>query len=593
MLDAINTGEQMSSLLSEIARAACELLDFHMCSLLIADEREERLRVAGSYGLTSSYVDLVNGSRPILLLEQGPTYSSPSAQAFLTRSLVLIPDASRASEFSPWRDMARDEGYTSLIAAPLAHEGPALGVLVGYGRDARQFTSKQINELELLARFASTALITAQLRTRSRLAIDELNRTNSELVAHQRLMAEQDVQHDLLMRAVASNIGVAGVITTLAHLLRAPVCLQDSFGTLLADERLHLTDEDLTERNHFMLKKHDTLVNSVNPSRNIPEIRTTVRTIELDSEPGALLWIGPTRTGQASIPDQVLDRFAMAVALELAKARPLQQARTSMARDVVTRLVGGEGPAQRESAVTRALALGFDVRHEYQLALFQSLEPRSSESSVSLVEFLEARTSAASYPTLIGGDDRRAIALIQSSAPRTDELLAECLEQLKGMAPNVATNVVVATAGPEWPELSRLHRGLSGALALLPNSVTWSMTRVDLTSMTGLLLTHGSPEALCTFSATILGGLSAASDGPVLLQTLNVWLDSQVSLPEAASILHVHPNTVKYRLRKIERLLGKDFKVPDHVMEVRFALAIDGLARAQALSAKTEFGSET
>ena len=44
-----------------------------------------------------------------------------------------------------------------------------------------------------------------------------------------------------------------------------------------------------------------------------------------------------------------------------------------------------------------------------------------------------------------------------------------------------------------------------------------------------------------------------------LLKTLEVWLQTKGSLQEIADLLHIHKNTLKYRLQKAEKLLDVDF----------------------------------
>jgi DNA-binding PucR family transcriptional regulator len=49
----------------------------------------------------------------------------------------------------------------------------------------------------------------------------------------------------------------------------------------------------------------------------------------------------------------------------------------------------------------------------------------------------------------------------------------------------------------------------------------------------------------------------------VLAETLRVYLDSFGDVAAAAQFLHVHPNTVRYRVRKIEEYLGASLADPD------------------------------
>lgn len=63
---------------------------------------------------------------------------------------------------------------------------------------------------------------------------------------------------------------------------------------------------------------------------------------------------------------------------------------------------------------------------------------------------------------------------------------------------------------------------------------------------------------------------------PVLAETLAVYLDSFGDIAAAASALHVHPNTVRYRVRRIEKLMSTTLADPD----VRLLLALSLRATA-------------
>lgn len=67
----------------------------------------------------------------------------------------------------------------------------------------------------------------------------------------------------------------------------------------------------------------------------------------------------------------------------------------------------------------------------------------------------------------------------------------------------------------------------------------------------------------------LLGGES--DDGRVLLATLRSWASSGGSASEAARSLHCHPNTVRYRLRRIEQLTGRSLSDPMDLMHVLLA----------------------
>lgn len=68
------------------------------------------------------------------------------------------------------------------------------------------------------------------------------------------------------------------------------------------------------------------------------------------------------------------------------------------------------------------------------------------------------------------------------------------------------------------------------------------------------------------------------SSGGNLLQTAAVYLESGNGLEGTARMLFVHPNTVRYRLRKIADLVGYDLTEPHDAHTVRLALALGRLS---------------
>lgn len=57
-----------------------------------------------------------------------------------------------------------------------------------------------------------------------------------------------------------------------------------------------------------------------------------------------------------------------------------------------------------------------------------------------------------------------------------------------------------------------------------------------------------------------------------LVKTLEIYLQTFFSLKESGEKLHLHPNTVKYRVNKIEDLLGSKLDDPSHYIDLMIAL---------------------
>jgi sugar diacid utilization regulator len=85
-----------------------------------------------------------------------------------------------------------------------------------------------------------------------------------------------------------------------------------------------------------------------------------------------------------------------------------------------------------------------------------------------------------------------------------------------------------------------------------------------------------APEAMIkTVGATLNGfGDLPEEDRKVLFETFRVWQDSGASVSGAAEILICHPNTVRHRLRRIEKHTGRSLSRPKDVAELCLAFEV-------------------
>src|SRR5207248_10470043 len=101
-----------------------------------------------------------------------------------------------------------------------------------------------------------------------------------------------------------------------------------------------------------------------------------------------------------------------------------------------------------------------------------------------------------------------------------------------------------------------------------------------------LLLSLQDPEALRTFADSVLSPLDGydRAHGADLLPSLRAFLERNARWETAAKELYVHRHTLRYRMRKVEELTGRNLSNARDRME--FFLAI----RARDLLASDEDG---
>jgi purine catabolism regulator len=98
-----------------------------------------------------------------------------------------------------------------------------------------------------------------------------------------------------------------------------------------------------------------------------------------------------------------------------------------------------------------------------------------------------------------------------------------------------------------------------------------------------LLLSLQDPQALATFASSVLGPLDEYDEGHGghLIPSLQAFLERNARWEAAAAELYVHRHTLRYRMRKVEELTGRDLTSARDRMELFLALrARDLLASA-------------
>lgn len=99
-----------------------------------------------------------------------------------------------------------------------------------------------------------------------------------------------------------------------------------------------------------------------------------------------------------------------------------------------------------------------------------------------------------------------------------------------------------------------------------------------------------APDIMPRVAHSVLGGLDGLppEDRALLLDTFGAWLECDGSATAAAKRLYVHPNTVRYRLRRLEDRTGRSLSNPRAVAELSLAYEID--CGTAAMGSGTGFG---
>lgn len=165
------------------------------------------------------------------------------------------------------------------------------------------------------------------------------------------------------------------------------------------------------------------------------------------------------------------------------------------------------------------------------------------------------------------------VAIVSGPISPTDRFLREILDVF-------ADGPVVV--GPTAPTLSAAHLSASEAIAGMNAVAGWSgaprpVSARELLPERSLL---GDATAIAALETEVMRPLGDA--GPALTETLDAYLDAGGAIEACARQLFVHPNTVRYRLKRIADFTGRDPTLPRDAYVLRVASTVGRLNRHAA-----------
>jgi purine catabolism regulator len=266
-------------------------------------------------------------------------------------------------------------------------------------------------------------------------------------------------------------------------------------------------------------------------------------------------------------------RAAHACAIELVRARAARDARDEVEEELLDVLTAGR-PGSHQAARERAKRKGFDVDAPYLVIAAEAAEPGRAAKIRAAWERLFATTRSSALVRERGDGTLALVSLAGRRAPDPKSLA----EQLHRAARAAAAGPVgigygavrtgtaeIASGAREAEQALTMGRRLFG-----PDSAT---AFSDLGLYRLLYALQPLPE-LRLFRDDALARLLAKDRRGVLLQTLGAYLATNGSPTDAAERLHLHRNTVLYRLGRIEDLLRLDLRDAEVRLSLHLALKI-------------------
>ena len=252
-----------------------------------------------------------------------------------------------------------------------------------------------------------------------------------------------------------------------------------------------------------------------------------------------------------------------------AEARGLWDARLEAL--VVDSILSGE---HEEELASRIAALGWRAGGEVAALIGISTEPIDQDG-------LRRVARKNNADVLIGIHGNRMIVVVgrvtgepevETTSPSFTKI-AEELETFFGAGPMVL--------GPEVKSVAEANRSAKAALAGFAVVKTWPKTSrpINADDLLAERSLAGDMLAKQTLIDQIYRPLS--SNSPELLETLNAYLSTGRSLESTARELFVHPNTVRYRLKRISEIIGWDATGSREAFVLQVALVLGSMTETE------------
>jgi GAF domain-containing protein len=464
----------------------------------------------------------------------------------------------------------RAEGVKSILGVPMRASQEFVGVLYVADRTVRVFTDADVEILLSLASHAAVGIDNAVLYERATAALSKVRAANEVVARQNRLLKRASDTHRRLSEAVLEGRGLEGTMHLISELTGGHVVVidrrtrvlaaagesPDEFGRALALRGLDSAAADKQVRGALRALSAPGAV-VVEPR---PPGRTRARLVApliARAEVLGSIWVecGPEETAEQR---PLTEEAARVVALELLKERSVTEVERRLGRELLDELLAEE-PRLPGSVERRALELGLDVSQPRRLAVARAVH-----------EELIPALDRAEFCPFVAEHGGRIVALVDD-----DRGVREDLARLvAGIEDGREVRIVLSPLCSEITAYRRQFLACDRTLTLLGDHLTMPVVDLDELGVLSLLVREGAGEEVRAFVRSRLGPLINHDDanGTQLTETLDAYYQAGCSPSRAAATLHVHVNTVYYRLERIRELLGVDHSAPRRALDLQVAL---------------------
>jgi sugar diacid utilization regulator len=600
VLQSLASERPVREVMDLIVRHVARLAGFGFCGVLLPDASGEHVLLSGSYAFPADYAKRLGNLFEEVPVADEALAGAPTRRAFVHGRTVVVPDVLEDEAFTPWRPLAREYRYRSMVSVPLRVRGRVIGVLNGYSQDPRQYTAAQLDVVEALAGHAAVAVGLAALVDDQQATIAKLRELNQQLERQRWILERTQEIHQRLTAAVIGGSGFERIARTLSDLIERPVAVWDPRAHLICAsdpdsaaglEGLFRRPEVLRLLRGRVSAERASLLSGGRLMDGLP--RTVVAQIRVG---GDLLGYVTVAGGGREVSDldlRAVEQAATVFALEMVKERVARETEERLRSDFLLDLLNARYEVE-DRIEERARHHGLDPRGEYRVLVLDLDDwdgyQRRRGLTVTAATNLRDRVLRVARDVVlralpgclvhIGVEGLVAACPTAGRAGAAAHLsvtVGEVGRRAARTAPELTISAGIGGPTGTPAEFAESYAGAGQCLRLLRAlGRPGRALAVDDLGVVRLLLDTREPGDLAAFARRALGPVLAYQThaGGQLLRTLDRYLESGGDLKATARRMSVHVNTVKYRLGRVEALCGIRLHDPNDLVTATVASVV-------------------
>jgi sugar diacid utilization regulator len=491
------------------------------------------------------------------------------------------------------------EALASLACAPMHMGAEFIGAMFAAKRPGGSFSDADADLLGALGAIAAGAIVNARLHDEEQRGLAELSAINRVVAAQHAQLSRWIRTHQRLTRMVLDGQGLARTAGLIARLMGGAVAILDRHLELLvfADPARAAADQPADDwaRSALPLALH---------AASKPLRRITL--IEL-SEGGSAI-VAPVTSGRDTLgylailsPDDGLDdhsrmfvgQAANVVAIEFMQERIAAEVETRLRGELVGELIS-QSRADLESLRRRASLLGHGLDGELRLIVAR---PDSEPSKRLSDELRVDGPMVAVMSQCIADDDGGPLLAVRNGraiALQTRKQAGDLDRRRRSPTAQDLREEISARHGHEVSLVAGQWvtdpRELAASYAAIVRSMDvfdgWGRRAYavdfETSALERVLADLTSTADAASFVESALGRIIEYDKrrSGALLDSLEQYLLADSALETAARRLNVHPHTLRYRLDRVSKIIGRSLRDSDTKLEMMLALRMHrGLGR--------------